>query len=47
MFGISLGGIYKMTNLDEELLQIINDDDEPEQALKIAFDIIISYLRQS
>ena len=35
-----------MTNNEIKLLNIIRESDNPEQALEIAIDIILSYLAQ-
>lgn len=35
-----------MTNNELELLNIIRESDNPEQAIMIAIDVILSYLEQ-
>lgn len=35
-----------MTDYEKELLYIIRNHDDPEQALEIAVEIIISFLKQ-
>lgn len=35
-----------MTNNEIELLNVIRESDNPEQAIIIAIDVIISYLKQ-
>lgn len=36
-----------MTNNEIELLNLIRDSDNPEQALVIAIEVILGYLKQS
>ena len=38
---------YFMTNNEIELLNLIRDSDNPEQALVIAIEVILGYLKQS
>ena len=40
------GGTYKMTNNEMELLSVIRENDNPEQALLTAIDTIIGFLEQ-
>ena len=35
-----------MTNNEIELLNVIRESDNPEQAILIAIDVILSYLKQ-
>ena len=36
-----------MTSADKELINLIREDENPTEALKIAVDIITSFLKQS
>ena len=43
---LSERGIVGMTSKQEELIELILEDEEPEQAVQIAIDTILSFLMQ-
>ena len=43
---LSERGIVLMTSKQEELMELILEDDDPEQAVRIAIDTILSFLMQ-
>lgn len=43
---LSERGIVWMTSKQEELIELILEDEEPEQAVQIAIDTILSFLMQ-
>lgn len=43
---LSERGIVLMTSKQEELMELILEDDDPEQAVRIAVDTILSFLMQ-